>query len=186
MRADSLESVVMKTVFATLLIAAHLCAQSTATQSAPPKNPLVATSQAFFASAKNNILRSADKVPDDLWSYQPAPTVRTFAQLFAHVADGQYEFCGMASEGKVVDKGIEKSATTKAAIVAALKDAFAYCEAAYAKMTDTTAAEMVPFFNRQVTRIGAMDYNVVHTTEHYGNLVTYMRLKNIVPPTSRQ
>ncbi|HKA00153.1 MAG TPA: DinB family protein [Candidatus Solibacter sp.] len=176
----------MKTVFATLLIAAPLCAQSTATQSTPPKNPLVATSQAFFASAKNNILRSADKVPDDLWSYQPAPTVRTFAQMFAHIADGQYEFCGMASEGKVVDKGIEKAATTKAAILAALKDAFAYCDAAYAKMTDATAVEMVPFFNRQVTRIGAMDFNVVHTMEHYGNLVTYMRLKNIVPPTSRQ
>jgi uncharacterized damage-inducible protein DinB len=156
------------------------------TPAAPPKNPLVATSQAFFANAKSNILRSVDKVPDDAWNYKPAPTVRTFGELFAHVADGQYEFCGMASEGKVVDKGIEKSAHTKAEVLAALKDAFAYCDAAYTKMTDATAAEMVPFFNRQVTRIGAMDFNVVHTMEHYGNLVTYMRMKNIVPPTSRQ
>jgi hypothetical protein len=90
----------------------------------------------------------------------------------------------MAEEGKVVDKGIEKSATTKPAILAALKEAFAYCDAAYAKMTDTTAVEMVPFFNRQVPRIFAMDFNLVHTTEHYGNLVTYMRINKIVPPSS--
>src|SRR5215831_15499460 len=163
----------MKTAFAALLILAPVYGQAPSTPPAPPKNPLVATSQAFFNSAKNNILRSADKVPEDLWSYQPTPNVRTFAQLFAHVADGQYEFCGMASEGKVVDKGIEKSAKTKAEVTAALKDAFAYCDAAYTKMTDASAVELVSFFNRQVTRVGAMDYNVVHTMEHYGNLVTY-------------
>jgi uncharacterized damage-inducible protein DinB len=174
----------MRFIFTAFLILAPLQAQTPAP--APPKNPLVATSQAFFSSAKNNILRSVDKVPDDVWNFKPTPAVRTFGELFAHVADGQYEFCGMASEGKVVDKGVEKSAHAKAEVLAALKDAFAYCDAAYAKMTDASAVEMVPFFNRQVTRIGAMDFNVVHTMEHYGNLVTYMRLKNIVPPTSRQ
>jgi len=148
------------------------------------KSPLIATSQAFFASAKTNILRSADKIPDNLWSYQPTPEVRTVAQMFAHIADGQYEFCGMASEGKVVDKGIEKTAKTKADIVAAVKEAFAYCDRAYDKITDASAVETVPFFGRQVTRIGAMDFNIVHTMEHYGNLTTYMRINKIVPPSS--
>ena len=160
------------------LIATALSAQ-TAT-----KSPLIATSQAFFASAKTNILRSADKIPDNLWSYQPTPEVRTVAQMFAHIADGQYEFCGMASEGKVVDKGIEKTAKTKADIVAAVKEAFAYCDRAYDKITDASAVETVPFFGRQVTRIGAMDFNIVHTMEHYGNLTTYMRINKIVPPSS--
>jgi uncharacterized damage-inducible protein DinB len=174
----------MRLVLTSLLLLAPLAAQTTAP--APPKNPLVATSQAFFDSAKSNILRSLDKVPDDLWAFQPTPAVRTFGQLFAHIADGQYEFCGMAAEGKVVDKGIEKGAPSKTQVAAALKDAFAYCDAAYSKMTESSAVELVPFFNRQATRIGAMDFNVTHTMEHYGNLVTYMRLKNIVPPTSRQ
>jgi uncharacterized damage-inducible protein DinB len=174
----------MRIILAAFLLLAPLQAQTPAP--APPKNPLVATSQAFFSSAKTNILRSADKVPDALWDFKPTASVRTFGQLFAHVADGQYEFCGMASEGKVIDKGIEKTAVKKADVLAALKDAFAYCDAAYAKMNDASAVEMVPFFNRQVTRVGAMDFNVVHTMEHYGNLVTYMRLKDIVPPTSRQ
>jgi uncharacterized damage-inducible protein DinB len=160
------------------LIVTALSAQTTT------KSPLIATSQAFFASAKTNILRSADKIPDNLWSYQPTPEVRTVAQMFAHIADGQYEFCGMASEGKVVDKGIEKTAKTKADIVAAVKEAFAYCDRAYDKITDASAVETVPFFGRQVTRIGAMDFNIVHTMEHYGNLTTYMRINKIVPPSS--
>jgi uncharacterized damage-inducible protein DinB len=148
------------------------------------KSALIGTSQAFFSNAKNMILRSADKIPENLWSFQPTPEVRTIGQLFAHVADGQYEFCGGANDGNAIDKGIEKSAKTKAEIMGALKDAFAFCEAAYSKMTDASAVETVKFFGRDMTRIGIMDFNITHTMEHYGNLVTYMRLKNIVPPSS--
>jgi len=163
-----------------VLLAATLAAQTNT------KSALIGTSQGMYAIAKNDITRSADKIPENLWSFQPTPEVRTIGQLFAHVADGQYEFCGVASEGKAADKGIEKTAKTKAEIVAALKQAFAYCDAAYAKMTDASAVETVPFFGRQLTRIGAMDFNFAHTMEHYGNLVTYMRIKGIVPPSSER
>jgi uncharacterized damage-inducible protein DinB len=128
-------------------------------------------------------MKSADKIPEDLWSFQPTPEVRTVGQLFAHVADGQYEFCSAAA-GKPVDKGIEKTAKTKADIVAAVKDAFAYCDGIYADMTDASALEMTALFNLKSTRIGLMDFNTAHTMEHYGNLVTYMRIKGIVPPSS--
>jgi uncharacterized damage-inducible protein DinB len=149
------------------------------------KNPLIATSETVYGIAKKDITGSVDKIPDNLWSFQPTPDVRTVAQLFAHVADGQYEFCG-AADGKPVDKGIEKSAKTKEAIVAALKDAFAYCDAVYSKMSDADAANIVDFFGRKATKLGIMDFNTAHTMEHYGNLVTYMRLKNIVPPSSQK
>jgi uncharacterized damage-inducible protein DinB len=168
----------MKLLTAALMFAAVLSAQDT------PANPLVTVSKNIFAIAKNDILGSVDKVSEDLWSFQPTKDVRTFGQLFAHVADGQYEFCGVAAEGKSVMKDIEKNLKTKAEIVPALKDAFAYCDAAYAKMTDAGAADMVSFFNMKITKLGAMDFNTAHTMEHYGNLVTYMRLKGIVPPSS--
>jgi uncharacterized damage-inducible protein DinB len=171
----------MKFVAAVFLTVAALSAQTAST------SEFINTSKAFYAQAKNNILRSADKIPEDLWSFQPTPQVRTVAQMFAHVADGQYELCGIAVEGKPVSKNIEKTAKTKADITAALKEAFSYCDSAYAKMTDATAAEMVPFFGgNKVPRLGAMDYNNIHTMEHYGNLITYMRLKNIVPPSSER
>jgi len=168
----------MRLVVTTLLFAGMAAAQGAS------KSPLIASSQGMLAYVKSEILRSTDKIPEDMWSFQPTPQVRTVAQLFAHVADGQYEICGMASEGKPVQKDIEKTAKTKAQIVSALNDAFAYCDAAYAKMTDASAVEQVDFFGRKLTRIGAMDFNVAHTAEHYGNLVTYMRIKGIVPPSS--
>jgi uncharacterized damage-inducible protein DinB len=100
------------------------------------------------------------------------------------VADAQYEFCGVAVEGKSVAKDLEKTLKTKPEITSALRDAFAYCDGAYANMTDKSAADMVSFFNMKITKLGAMDFNTAHTMEHYGNLVTYMRIKGIVPPSS--
>ena len=168
----------MKLFAAVLLFAAAASAQDA------PANPLVTVSRTIFTISKGDILGSAAKIPDDLWSFQPTKEVRTVAQLFAHVADGQYEFCGVVAEGKSVSKDIEKTLKTKAEILPALKDAFAYCDAAYAKMTDADAAVLVSFFNMKITKLGAMDFNTAHNMEHYGNLVTYMRIKGIVPPSS--
>ncbi len=162
--------------------AASAMAQSGA---APSASPLIASSQILFNNAKNDVMKSVDKIPNDLWDWRPTPKVRTFAELFAHIADGQYEFCGAAVEGKPLDKGIEKTAKTKAEIVAALNKGFEYCEAGYKGLTNASAVEMVTF-GRPMTRIAVMDFNAAHTMEHYGNLVTYMRLKDIVPPTSKQ
>jgi uncharacterized damage-inducible protein DinB len=168
----------MKLLTAALLFTAVVSAQDT------PANPLITVSKNIYAISKNDVLGSVDKIPDDMWSFQPTKDVRTVAQLFAHIADGQYEFCGVAAEGKSVLKDIEKTLKTKAEIVPALKDAFAYCDAAYAKMTDANASEMVTFFGMRITKLGAMDFNTAHNMEHYGNLVTYMRIKGIVPPSS--
>jgi uncharacterized damage-inducible protein DinB len=167
-----------------LLLAGSLAAQS-AGQS-PVKDPLIASSKAIYGMAKSDIQRSADKIPDELWNFQPTRDVRTVAQQFAHVADAQYEFCGLVVEGKSVSKDIEKTAKGKADIMAALKQAFAYCDGAYAKLTDAKAADLADFFGRKITLLGAMDFNTAHTMEHYGNLVTYMRLKNITPPSSER
>jgi uncharacterized damage-inducible protein DinB len=167
----------MKTAGALFFCAFALSAQTNG------MNPLVATSQGLFAVAKDDVLKSADKIPDNLWSFQPTPDVRTVGQLFAHIADAQYEFCGAVAGGKAPES-IEQNAKTKAEIVAALKTAFAYCDAALAKLNDTTAAQVFPFGSRKMTALGLFDFNTAHTMEHYGNLVTYMRLKNIVPPSS--
>jgi uncharacterized damage-inducible protein DinB len=168
----------MKLFGTALLFAAVVSAQET------PANPLVATSKAMFEMTKANILRSYDKVTPELWSYKPADSVRSFGQLFAHIADAQYEFCGVITEGKSVSKDVEKNMKTREEIRPALDAAFAYCSNAYAQLTDANAADIVSFFGMKATKLGIMDFNIGHTMEHYGNLVTYMRLKNIVPPSS--
>jgi uncharacterized damage-inducible protein DinB len=147
-------------------------------------NPLVESSKVFYTNAKQDILRSAEKVPEEKYSFRPTDSVRTLGQVLAHVADGQYEFCGAAA-GKPDEKGVEKSAKTKAEIIAALKAAFAYCDGIYAGMTDAKAMEMIPAFGGiKITRLSMLDFNMSHTMEHYGNLVTYMRIQGMVPPSS--
>ena len=80
---------------------------------------------------------------------------------------------------------LEKSATTKAQIVAAVKEAFAFCDAAY-EVPDAGLNEMVKWGPREIAASYALTFNVAHNNEHYGNLVTYMRLKGLVPPSSEK
>ena len=168
----------MRLLTAALLFTAVASAQDI------PANPLITVSKTIYGMSKDDILRSVDKIPESMWSFQPTKDVRTVAQMFAHIADGQYEFCSAVVEGKPVSKDIEKTHKTKAEIVPALKGAFAYCDSAYAKMTDANAADIVPFFGMKATKLGIMDFNTAHNMEHYGNLVTYMRINGIVPPSS--
>jgi hypothetical protein len=81
-------------------------------------------------------------------------------------------------------KNFEKTKTTKAYLVAALKEAVAYCNKAFENMTDAKGSQMVKMFNFDLAKMTVLSINTAHTDEHYGNMVTYMRLKGIVPPTS--
>jgi uncharacterized damage-inducible protein DinB len=150
------------------------------------QNPQLTSSKALYAQIKGNILKSADKLPEEKYSFKPTPEVRTYGQLLAHVADAQYVFCGVVKEGKPQPKGIEKSNLGKTQLVQALKDAFAYCDAAYAGLTDTSSAETLPLFGQQRTKLSVLDFNIAHTFEHYGNLVTYMRINGVGPPSSEK
>jgi uncharacterized damage-inducible protein DinB len=166
------------------MLLAFLVVFTTIALAADTGNPLIASSNAFYSQAKDIVLRSADKLPEDDYGFRPTPEVRTYGGILAHIADAQYILCGIVADGKPTMKGLEKSVKTKAEIVAALKEAFGYCDAQYQKLTDADAATMVSWFGQQRTKLGVMDFNVAHMFEHYGNLVTYMRIKGVVPPSS--
>jgi uncharacterized damage-inducible protein DinB len=148
-------------------------------------NPLSGAIKAEYGIAKGLILRSADKVPEDLYGFKPTDSIRSFGQVIGHVADAQYLFCSTAMGEKSPATGsVEKTKTSKADLIAGLKEAFAYCDKAYDGTTDTNAAQAVKFFGNNTNRLGVLAFSNMHDMEHYGNLVTYMRLKNIVPPSS--
>ena len=81
-------------------------------------------------------------------------------------------------------ESVEKTKTAKADLVKAVSDSFAYCESVFAKITDANAAEGIDWFRGKQPRISAFNMNTMHNWEHYGNIVTYMRLKGLVPPSS--
>ncbi|MBK5295071.1 MAG: DinB family protein [Acidobacteriia bacterium] len=147
------------------------------------QNPMSADVKQMFDSISGNVLKAAEKMPEAEYGFQPTAEVRTFARLIGHVADAQTSFCTAALGDRKASQ-IEKTKTTKADLVQALKDSIAVCGDAYGKLTDASAVEAVKFGNRDRTRMWVLAFNASHSNEHYGNLVTYMRIKGLVPPSS--
>ncbi|HBY61036.1 MAG TPA: DinB family protein [Solibacterales bacterium] len=147
------------------------------------QNPLTADSKTLYGRFRGNVLKAAEKMPEENYSFKPSDDVRTFGQLVGHVADANIAFCA-AVKGEKKAGGIEKGKTTKADLVAGLKEAYAYCDSVYEGMTDAQALERIKFFGSEMAKISVLGFNMVHTYEHYGNMATYMRIKGIVPPSS--
>jgi uncharacterized damage-inducible protein DinB len=137
-----------------------------------------------YSVVKGYLARTADKVPEDLYSFKPTPDVRSLGQIIGHVADSQFQICSAAAGEKAPQSGIEKSMTTKAQLTKALQESTAYCDGVLAKMDEKNGGEAIKFFGGMQPRIMVLSFNVAHDFEHYGNLVTYMRLNKIVPPSS--
>jgi len=171
------------TRFVPILALALIGAHTTATAQAPA-NPMQASVQSVFDLLKGNLSKTAEKVPEDLYAFRPTPDVRSVGQLIGHIADSHFSICAAAAGEKPAQSGIEKSATTKAALSRALNESIAYCDKVIAGMNDTRGMEVTEFFTGPSTRLGVLSFNTAHSYEHYGNLVTYMRLKGIVPPSS--
>lgn len=146
-------------------------------------NPLSADTKRLYMQIKGDVVKAAAQIPEDMYSFKAAPTVRSMGELVAHIADAQYEFCGPV-KGEAKKSDVERTAHTKAAIGDALKAAFAYCDGVYDSMTDAKLAETVKFGGDR-TKLYVLSFNTAHMDEHYGNLVTYMRIKGMVPPSSQ-
>ena len=153
-------------------------------------DPISQAIQEAWAGAKLNITESAQQIPEDGYGFRPVETVRTFGQILAHIAGANYLFCAAAKGEKspYAEDHFEKTTKTRAEIVKALDDSLVYCDAAYIGLTDRKAAEMIasPFGGGKIARAAALMSNTGHLQEHYGNLVTYFRIKGMVPPSSRR
>jgi uncharacterized damage-inducible protein DinB len=157
---------------------------------AQAKDPISEAIRSAWAGAKRNIAESAELMAAEGYNFRPVDTVRTFGQILAHVAGANYVFCAAAKgeQSPFGEDHFEKTAKTRTEIIKALTESLAYCDGVYGSLTDARAAELVssPFGRGQMTRAAALIGNTGHLQEHYGNLVTYFRIKGIVPPSSRR
>jgi hypothetical protein len=144
-------------------------------------NPLIAEAKATYTGVKNNLVKAAEKMPEDAYSFKPTPEVQSFAQRIAHIANQIGTCSSLTGERKQSDAG---SKTAKADLVAALKASFDACDAAWDSMNDKTALEMVAGRGGQRSKLGVLIQNTVHDQEMYGYISVYMRLKGVVPPSS--
>lgn len=169
----------MAVVLGLLLAPAPLLAQ------AADGHTAVRTARGAWSQMAAYVLAAAKDVPDSLYGWQPTTEVRTFGQQFAHVAGAHNLICGTAmGDATRSEDDIERTRTTKAAIIEALEASMAYCEKAY-EMSDADAQGRISLFGMDMTKLQALILNATHDGEHYGNVVTYLRINGIVPPSSR-
>ena len=176
--------------FVVLAAVAAACSQPPPPPPPPPSTAIIASVRIPYEATKGFIMKTAEQVPEAKYAYQPTKEVRTLGQILAHIADANYLFCTVASTEKAPEGAgsAEKTAKTKADVQKALTAAFAYCDRAFAALNDQTgAAEAIiaPINNLKTTKIGALSFDAAHNYEHYGNLVTYMRINKMVPPSSQ-
>jgi uncharacterized damage-inducible protein DinB len=163
-------------------VALLLCVpMAAAAQSA---NPFVSSIKAQHDLIKGNLIKTAAKVPEAVWSFKPTPEVRTFAQIIGHIVDTSFNIRGAGTTEKAAAVNAEKTMTTKAELSKALGDAMAFCDKVLAGMDDKKAMETTQFLGGPAVVGMVLSFNVSHSFEHYGNLVTYMRINKIVPPSS--
>ena len=147
--------------------------------------PWSSTAKSGWGGLKKNLAASAALLPESEYGFKPVATVRSFGQLIGHLANDHYLICSAAKGEKNPQAATDFEKTTgKAALVKALGDSIAYCDPVYDSMTDAKGAEIVEMFGGKYPRLGALTINVAHSSEHYGNIVTYLRLKGLVPPSS--
>ena len=149
-------------------------------------NPGVDAVRAMWETQSAYVLRSAEQMPEADYAFKPVATVRTFGQQIAHLAGSQYSMCAAAlGEPERAEDEFEKSMGTKAQLIAALRASSEYCRRAYAQ-SDVDATRAVTIYGGSHTRMWVLALNATHDGEHYGNIITYLRIKGMVPPSSQR
>lgn len=145
-------------------------------------NPLSTEAQQAWNRTMNNVLGAAERMPEENYSFKPAPESQSFGDLVAHTANSAMGACsGYNGERQ---RGSADAAGSKADMVAALKAAMSECEKAYGSLTDAAATEMIEGRRGSRSRLGTLWGNTVHIEHEYAQMAVHLRLKGLVPPSS--
>jgi uncharacterized damage-inducible protein DinB len=168
------------------MLAAALVCLTGGDPRAQPASPYIGEiKQYYYESVKRNLSAMIEKMPEEHFMFRPVPEIRSFGEAVAHVADAQARNCNLASGAgaKTLDADKKK---TKADLLAALKESFAICDAAFAALTDDQANVMVTMGQSgfQMSTLSLLVSLIAHSNEQHGYMAVYLRLKGIVPPST--
>ena len=132
------------------------------------------------------VAASAEAMPEAGYAFKPSPDVRTFGALIGHLAEEHYMICAAAKGENNPKQGVAfENVAATADLIKAINDSIAYCNAVYSSTKDEPKTTRPVTANRRDTPFSSLLLNVTHDSEHYGNMVTYLRMKGIVPPSSQ-
>jgi len=170
--------------FVAVLMLFALVGKASAQTSAPDASTPF---KSYYNNTKQNLVAAAEKMPAEHFSFKPTSDVRTFAEIFGHIVDTNYWACaGLRGEANPNKDDLEHTLKTKDEVVKAVKASFDYCDAAIKNLTAASLQETFKNGSRDVPKTSPLLLLIAHSQEHYGNIVTYMRMKGLVPPSSEQ
>jgi uncharacterized damage-inducible protein DinB len=147
-------------------------------------DPLTQTIKAIYEGVKRNVIESAEVLPEAEYGFKPTPEVRSYGQTIGHIANAHYSLCASVKAEESPNTADLEELPGKAEFVKAIKDSYAYCDSAFEGMSDAKAMELITVPTGEVPRVRNLIRVVTHDDHEYGKLVTYLRLKGIVPPST--
>ena len=155
-------------------------------------SPMAETVVQWFDMIERSFVPLADAMPAERWDFVPKDGefkgVRTFGQQVKHVACANFAFFNQV-EGKEppaeCENGGPSPARTKPELMAYLRESFTYAASVMRRLTPANAMDPVEGrYGGKTTRLGISTLAIWHATDHYGQLVVYLRMNGIVPPAS--
>jgi hypothetical protein len=172
----------MRFLFLALLGSYALPAQS--------PNTLVAEAKFPWTVVRDNLVKMAEKMPAENYSFKPTPEIESFGQRVAHIAGANLFVC-QGIMGRPATPRPPSAPTSKTELIALLQQASAACDSAFDSLSDAAAMEQIssrfggPFPPApKRTKLATLNNMVRHSNEMYGYMCVYLRLKGIVPPSS--
>lgn len=139
--------------------------------------------------AEQKFVALAQAVPQEKYSWRPAPGVRSVSEVYMHMAGANFMFPGIAgvkrAPGVALARDMETSVTNKAQVVDMLRKSFAYAKQAVMDVPEAEMNGTVSMFGQQATRRGVLLVMATHAHEHLGQSIAYARMNGVVPPWSR-
>jgi len=179
----------MKPLLVSILLAAPVCVSA---QSETRSDPMAETVAQYFEMIRASFEALADALPADKWNFAPTggqfTGVRTFAQQVKHVACANYAFFNQVEHKEPppdCESGGPNPARNKSELMAYLRDSFEYAGTIMRRLTPANAMDTIEGpYGGKTTRLGISTLAIWHATDHYGQLVVYLRMNAIVPPAT--
>jgi len=150
-------------------------------------NPVADAFRDNYKQEAKNLIAVAEEFPAEKFSYKPTPAQMSFGDIVVHLSQGNDYLCGSIGGVKAPTRTKVDHDDAKPALVARLKETFAFCDQALAPLTDANLSEQLPFFGgRKLSRAAVMTLTTGDWADHYSQWAIYMRLNGMLPPTAKK
>jgi uncharacterized damage-inducible protein DinB len=150
-------------------------------------NPVADAFRDYAKESAKNLMAAAEEFPADKFSYKPTAAQMSVGDIAVHLAQGNDYLCGTIGAMKAPTRTKIAANDGKDALIARLRETFAFCDQALASVNDAKLGEALPFFGgRTMSRAAVMTLTTGDWADHYSQYANYLRLNGMLPPTAKK